>query len=259
MDGRHDGLRAVQHVVDEIARLAHHPCARRVVADHLLEQLERAAGGEALPRALDDRHPYVGIAVDGQPHVGELAVQVGTDRVEPGTVHHHAQDAGGRALEGEGRERGVAGRYRACEDPLRDAADWSSSESTVTARVALVTGAGRGLGRAHALALAAHGMRVVVNDLGTDLDGHGADGGPAQSVVAEIEEAGGMAIVDTTDVASLAGGRRRDRGSARRVRPRRRRREQRRVREWWRHRRRAGRSGARRPVRGALHGDRRAP
>jgi NAD(P)-dependent dehydrogenase (short-subunit alcohol dehydrogenase family) len=76
----------------------------------------------------------------------------------------------------------------------------------MTARVALVTGAGRGLGRAHALALVAHGMRVVVNDLGTDLDGHGADGGPAHAVVAEIEEAGGVAIADTTDVASFAGG-----------------------------------------------------
>jgi NAD(P)-dependent dehydrogenase (short-subunit alcohol dehydrogenase family) len=76
----------------------------------------------------------------------------------------------------------------------------------VTARVALVTGAGRGLGRAHALALAAGGMRVVVNDLGADLDGRGRDAAPARQVVGEIESAGGVAVADTTDVASLAGG-----------------------------------------------------
>jgi NAD(P)-dependent dehydrogenase (short-subunit alcohol dehydrogenase family) len=70
----------------------------------------------------------------------------------------------------------------------------------------LVTGAGRGLGRAHALALANDGMHVVVNDLGTDLDGRGTDERPAREVVAEIEAAGGAAVVDTTDVASLAGG-----------------------------------------------------
>ena len=70
----------------------------------------------------------------------------------------------------------------------------------------MVTGAGRGLGRAHALTLAAKGLRVVVNDLGTDLDGRGADEHPARSVVAEIKAAGGVAVVDTADVASLGGG-----------------------------------------------------
>jgi NAD(P)-dependent dehydrogenase (short-subunit alcohol dehydrogenase family) len=70
----------------------------------------------------------------------------------------------------------------------------------------LVTGAGRGLGRAHALALAADGMCVVVNDLGAGLDGRGTDARPAREVVAEIEAAGGAAVADITDVASLAGG-----------------------------------------------------
>jgi NAD(P)-dependent dehydrogenase (short-subunit alcohol dehydrogenase family) len=74
----------------------------------------------------------------------------------------------------------------------------------LTGRVAIVTGAGRGLGRAHALALAADGAAVVVNDLGGDLHGHGADPTPAQSVVAEIEAAGGQAMVSGHDVSDWA-------------------------------------------------------
>ena len=72
-------------------------------------------------------------------------------------------------------------------------------------RVAIVTGAGRGLGRAHALMLASEGARVVVNDLGGDLQGHGQDATPAQSVVAEIAAAGGEAVVSGHDVSDWAG------------------------------------------------------
>lgn len=79
------------------------------------------------------------------------------------------------------------------------------SSGALQGRVAIVTGAGRGLGRAHALALAAEGAKVVVNDLGGDLQGHGSDPTPAQSVVAEIEAAGGEAIVSGHDVADWAG------------------------------------------------------
>jgi NAD(P)-dependent dehydrogenase (short-subunit alcohol dehydrogenase family) len=70
----------------------------------------------------------------------------------------------------------------------------------LSGRVAIVTGAGRGLGRAHALALAAEGASVVVNDLGGDLHGHGADTTPAREVVQEIERAGGHAVVSGHDV-----------------------------------------------------------
>ncbi len=68
-------------------------------------------------------------------------------------------------------------------------------------RVAIVTGAGRGLGRAHALLLASEGASVVVNDLGGDIHGQGADPTSAQHVVAEIEAAGGRAMVSGHDVA----------------------------------------------------------
>jgi NAD(P)-dependent dehydrogenase (short-subunit alcohol dehydrogenase family) len=68
-------------------------------------------------------------------------------------------------------------------------------------RVAIVTGAGRGLGRGHALFLAAQGASVVVNDLGGDVYGAGADQTPAQQVVEEITASGGRAVVSGHDVA----------------------------------------------------------
>jgi NAD(P)-dependent dehydrogenase (short-subunit alcohol dehydrogenase family) len=70
-------------------------------------------------------------------------------------------------------------------------------------RVVIVTGAGRGIGREHALELARQGARVVVNDLGATSGGEGADAGPAQEVAAEVRRLGGEAIVDGSDVADF--------------------------------------------------------
>src|SRR3546814_19118535 len=72
-------------------------------------------------------------------------------------------------------------------------------------RVAVITGAGRGLGRAYALLLAAQGAKVVVNDLGGSLNGVGEDVGPAQGVVHEIKTAGGQSLGNTDTVVAEAG------------------------------------------------------
>ena len=72
-------------------------------------------------------------------------------------------------------------------------------------KVALVTGAGRGIGRAEALLLASEGAKVVVNDVGGSPDGSGSDAGPAQQVVDEIAAAGGTAAANTDDISSWAG------------------------------------------------------
>ena len=75
-------------------------------------------------------------------------------------------------------------------------------------KVAVVTGAGRGIGREHALALARAGAKIVVNDLGASLAGEGADTGPAHDVVREIQALGGEAVADGENVADFAGAKR---------------------------------------------------
>ncbi|NGY03358.1 SDR family NAD(P)-dependent oxidoreductase [Solimonas terrae] len=80
------------------------------------------------------------------------------------------------------------------------------TERRFDGRVAVITGAGRGLGREYALLLASKGAKVVVNDLGGSMAGEGHDDGPAQDVVREIRAAGGEAVASTDSVATREGG-----------------------------------------------------
>jgi NAD(P)-dependent dehydrogenase (short-subunit alcohol dehydrogenase family) len=80
------------------------------------------------------------------------------------------------------------------------------SDMRFDGRVAVITGAGRGLGREYALLLASRGAKIVVNDPGSAIKGDGIDAGPAQSVVDEIRAAGGEAVANTDTVATEAGG-----------------------------------------------------
>jgi NAD(P)-dependent dehydrogenase (short-subunit alcohol dehydrogenase family) len=91
----------------------------------------------------------------------------------------------------------------------RNAADQGNDDmGALEGRIAIITGAGRGIGREHALLFAAEGAKVVVNDLGGAVDGSGDDRSPAQQVVDEIVAAGGQAVATTDDITEWDGGKR---------------------------------------------------
>ena len=79
-----------------------------------------------------------------------------------------------------------------------------TTDGMLKGKVAVVTGAGNGIGRAIALAMAAEGAAVVVNDIGTGLTGEGRDDSPGRAVVDEIERAGGRACASTDSVAEAS-------------------------------------------------------
>ena len=81
----------------------------------------------------------------------------------------------------------------------------AENEIRFDGRAILITGAGRGIGRAHALLLASRGAKVVVSDYGAAMDGEDPSSAPAQSVVAEIKAAGGEAVACTADIATEDG------------------------------------------------------
>src|SRR5215213_10312900 len=92
--------------------------------------------------------------------------------------------------------------------PRRSRGNKGEIMGALDGRVAVITGAGRGIGREHALLFAAEGAEVVVNDLGGSPSGDGSDAGPAQEVANEIIAAGGEAIANTDDIADREGAQR---------------------------------------------------
>jgi len=108
VQGGDDRLRAVEHVLHDVARLAQHARAERIVAKHRVDQLEAAAGGEGLAGPAEDDDARVRVAVHGEPDVGEVAVHARADGVQPRRVEHDAQDARLGALEAQALEVGIA-------------------------------------------------------------------------------------------------------------------------------------------------------
>jgi hypothetical protein len=98
-----DRLAAVDHIVDDVARLLPLPCARREVVDILLDDREIAAGREYLPSAGQDHRIDARVGVNITPDVAEFRMQCGIRRVHPAVLHRNAENLGVRAIKFEPR------------------------------------------------------------------------------------------------------------------------------------------------------------
>src|SRR6266851_5533157 len=126
------------------------------------------------------------------------------------TLPRPAAAGAGATVSREGHERGFDRRPPALttfaqRDGRARRARGGAIMGALDGRVAIITGAGRGIGREHALLFAAEGAKVVVNDLGGGTDGTGADVSAAQAVADEITQAGGEAVANTDDISTWDG------------------------------------------------------
>jgi len=190
------------------------------------ERARRAVAGHRARADLEQRHPHpllprVGRAPLHVDVVGGLLPDAGThtplDLVQrqarlPGLLpregavllRRHGAEAGFTLRVHE--RRSVATVCDSERRSIRGVRCAAMADLSFDGKVAIITGAGGGLGREHALLLASRGGQVVVNDLGGSVSGEGGSAGPAQTVAKEIEDAGGVAVADTNSVSTPEGG-----------------------------------------------------
>ncbi len=175
---------------------------------------DRAGGFEPLKRLKKDRFAVLGLVTT---KTGTLGIQGRHQAAHRGSRQVHRYRAAlpvaamrlrldrGREYSRRGRTVGEAAHDRRSRS-RSVGLEWGSMADIVAGKVAIVTGAARGIGRGIALLMAQEGAKVVVCDIGASLDGAGTDAGPAQEVVDEIKKAGGQAIASTLSISEPGNG-----------------------------------------------------
>jgi NAD(P)-dependent dehydrogenase (short-subunit alcohol dehydrogenase family) len=203
---RHDDLAARRRA--EVGGVDVVPPVDRVRVEPERIELAQGEGGEAVTAALVPREASLVDHDDRSPRTVQRDGR--SDPCGAGADDEDVALANGRSgLDRHGSE--ATGRH-AQPETVHNAAPVTSRQPggivmsrLCEGRIAIVTGAGRGIGREHALSLAHHGAKVVVNDLGGNVDGTGGDLTPAEQVVEEIKAAGGEAIANGENVADFEG------------------------------------------------------